>query len=138
MASKIATSYYTENTLKTWEAVATAPELQPYVLRGCDAVAEITIGDTSVRFAIEYEATLKRWQRYDGILGNYYNNSNIPFVIYICGSDKIKINIQSKDRNLFKDKKPKLFYICFDKFIEKGEIILENRIGQTLKIGQNG
>ena len=60
---QIASSYITENVLKTWESLSTTPHLFPYAQTGCDGVAEIPLGRGTVRFAIEYEANIKHWHR---------------------------------------------------------------------------
>lgn len=132
LKDNIAVTYMTENTLKTWENLSTDPLLLPYVQVNCDAVAEIPVGRGIVRFAVEYEASKKHWNRYSDILDNYYSNPGIPFVIYVCEDGSLIRDLKSKDRNSYGDQDPKIFYITADQILKSNTVELTNRNGKIL------
>ena len=130
----IATCYFTENSLNARQNLNTSPELFPYAQIGCDGIAEIPVGKGTIRFAVEYEANAKFWNRYDEILDRYYSNHGIPFVIYISGKGQILSTLKSKDKVLFGDQEPKVFYSSLNQFLYGDTVDLTNRDGKELRI----
>ena len=130
----IANQFITENTLQTWRCFSDDQRYFPYIGLKCDGVMEVLFSDESVRFALEYEANTKTWARYGDILGRYYRDKSVPFVLFICEGRALMTRIMGAERKQFSKEKPKAFYVELADLLGSDTVELCNRDQGKLRI----
>ncbi len=120
--------YQTENEIQTWGS----PE---YRKLHSDAIVSMNFGKTTFDIPIEYEASMKKVQRYEPIIKKYYQTSQFPFVAFIASSPKILEKVKLLEKQLYNWDKPKFFYRTVTDFLADDALKIENYYGAVLTLG---
>lgn len=128
--------YHTENTLQTWLKFKRESETKPFVEHRCDAMVGVKVSTGLLFLAVEYEASEKAHHRYDNLFFKYYNDEEIPAVIYICESNERMKVLKEIERRGFGNIKPKVFYTTLERFMTSSELSFYAHNGDKIELGR--
>lgn len=123
------TAYQTENEIQTWE-----PELRKL---NCDALVTSNLGKSTFLIPVEYEASLKKAERYEPMVRKYYQATEFPLVAFIADSPAILKKVKHTEEQLFNWDKPKFFYRLAADFLIDEALRLENCNKASLSLGHH-
>lgn len=135
LCSEKVASYYTENSLQTWNFYKTDSDLRSFVNLRSDGAIGAKAPDGIVYFAVEYEATQKVGHRYDDILQKYYQETDVVGVLYICKAPSILNQLKTKEKLLYGNTKPKFFYATIDDLLKGTQLVFESHDGGRIDLG---
>lgn len=102
--------YFTENQLQTWGQPDVATDLSQLIKANSDAVARIAFPKGDAWALIEYDRTEKSRRHYDSVINKFYHNHDVHLILYVCKYERILNKIASREKALFVDERPKIFY----------------------------
>ncbi len=120
--------YQTENQIQTWD-------LKNRSLN-CDAMMLFQLRSTPIQIPIEYEASLKKEDRYEPFLKKYYQNSEFPLILLLADTQLILDKIVKLEKELFNWDKPKFFYQLKQNFFKNEVCHFENGNQSTLTFSE--
>ena len=132
------TRFIPENSLQTWSSDLLGKEIEPFVISNSDAAAQITVSQTSIFFALEYELSLKTETRYQETIRKYYLESEVTRVLYVVESSNDLKKIMDIEKTMDRKCLGKFFYTTFEKLVQKKESKFVNWKGEVINLGVQG
>lgn len=111
-------AYDTENEIQTWG-------IKNKHLNS-DAIVTSLLGSEQFQIPIEYESSLKKADRYEPFLKKYYQESDLPLVLFIADSQSIINTVIKLEKELFNWDKPKFFYRLKQELLADDALMLLN------------
>lgn len=123
---------YTENEYKNLNGKSFDTLRDSLGVLNPDGVMKVKIDSVSFMATLEYERSFKTKARYFELLKDYYDNSQIKAVFYICESKRLLRLISKTEKEfLTKGDKPKFFY-CFSKDVFKSDQVIFKNINNEI------
>ncbi len=131
--------YYTETMLLARAAPEDKDILIHFETVHPDAVVRLRFPQGSYRLALEYEASLKYYARYqENLFQKYYRKNEISAVLYIAKSEALLHRIRAYEERYRNEaaltEKPKFFYITLNHLKEKFLTQWQTISGETLEL----
>lgn len=114
-------SYYSENYLQCCYLGENTKNLVPYRSINSDAALKVKVNNGHFFVSLEYERSIKNRNRYAQKFLDYYLNSSITAVLYLCANKKVQNAITTIDKEVCQKYKPKIFTLNVESLPSKVE-----------------
>ncbi|MDH5581850.1 MAG: hypothetical protein OEY33_08070 [Bdellovibrionales bacterium] len=122
----------TENLFQSNEELLFSDELSPFSRLNPDAIVKINIESCDYLVALEYELSPKWKVRYQKKFLDYYLESGIQGVFYICQNEKLKSRLAKIDQEFWNNFDSKIFFcLSEDVFFPSGKVTFSNLNGDN-------
>ena len=132
--SRRVVDFFTENVLDSNSSVVKSHGLEAWIKYAPDAILLDREQDRDYFLPLECELSLKANFRYESKLLGLYQLGQIPAIIYVCGSERVRRAICQIDEKYCHAYRPKVFYGLREQFQDGGrELVFTNRQGGKLR-----
>lgn len=129
--------YYSENQIQTWSDTLRNGSFIDLAGFHNDAVVEIQFDDDILLIPLEYEGSLKQFNRNEEIVKRIYSRQNIQAILYVCSEKGMIDKFKRIEERFFKDRTPKFFYKLLQELSSDEAMSFTNRNDEALDLNQN-
>jgi hypothetical protein len=135
LRKKIVHDYYAENQIQSYINFNEDSDLNLFQRLRFDALAFCKRGEKEAYFGIQYERSRKNQNIIKRIMTDYYTESSLSFVLYVCENNIIETQLKKAELEVSKESDKKLYFIQFDDLKNADKVLkFKNQNNEILQI----